>query len=736
MASILGLLLLAGAPQPRALADAEKAADAERAVDVAPVRAGRRDGRLIRVPLPITGAVDTQVIAAANEALRDMPDGPERPVLIFEFSSSGGETGEGSDFGRSLALARYLADPDASTALTVAYVPEVLKGHAVLPAIACEEIIMGREGSQIGEAGIDEPPEQSPNATLRSGYRETAERRRTIPPEVALAMLDKNLELLKVETDLGPEFALRSELDELRERRTFGESDITVLSPPGELLLLSGNEARQNGFAKYLVADRAKLAEELNLPLSALDDNPSLGGEWRPVRVLLEGPITPRAVSDVRRTIATQVRDRGVNFVCLEIDSPGGSLADSMSLVDFLANQDPAKVRIVAYVPVSAQADAALVAMAADQLVVKHDAVLGGKGELDASPEEIELVREPLRDNVDRGVAQNWSLTAALVDPSVRVYRYTNRRTGSVAYFSPEELAERDDAEEWNQGAEVTRGDQPLRVTGDRAGELGMARHVVEDFADLKRQYNLEGEIALAEPSWADHLIDALAAPAVAWMLLLIGGAALYAELQVPGIGIGAFVAGICFLLFFWSRFLDGTANWLEVLLFAAGICCVLLELFVLPGTGIFGLGGGLLVIVSLVLASQTFVIPHNAYEMRELRNSLLSLLAVGVCLGVAAMIMRRYLPHSPLFSMMMLEPPSHAELEDLSQRESMANFAHLLGMHGIAMTQLTPSGKARFAGELVDVIADSEVIDRGAEVVVSEVHGTRVVVRSAAGRA
>ncbi len=68
-------------------------------------------------------------------------------------------------------------------------------------------------------------------------------------------------------------------------------------------------------------------------------------------------------------------------------------------------------------------------------------------------------------------------------------------------------------------------------------------------------------------------------------------------------------------------------------------------------------------------------------------------------------MLMRRYLPHTPLFSNMMLEPPSDAELEDLAHRESLVDFEHLLGHDGVAATQLTPSGKARFAGELVDVI-------------------------------
>jgi membrane-bound serine protease (ClpP class) len=142
------------------------------------------------------------------------------------------------------------------------------------------------------------------------------------------------------------------------------------------------------------------------------------------------------------------------------------------------------------------------------------------------------------------------------------------------------------------------------------------------------------------------------------------------------------------------------------------------------------------MIIISLVLASQTFVIPHNEYQVRELRDSLLGLLAVGVGIGMLAMVMRRYLPHTPLFSNMMLEPPSSAELEDIAHREALVDFAHLLGHRGIAATQLTPSGKARFGNRLVDVIADGEVVARGTEVVVTEVHGNRVVVQSASGRA
>jgi len=722
LACLMALILMAADEPPAATPDAAE----EPAQAAAPAKAGR----LIRVPLPIVGNADTQVIAAARKAIADLPPGEERPVLVLEFSSSHNQSGQGSDFERSLKLARFLSSGEASAVETVAYIPKALKGHAVLAAMACEGIIMGPD-AVLGEAGLDEPAEQMTDPTVRSGYSEIANRRRTIPAEVALAMLDKNLELLKVETEVSPEFVLKGDLETLKQKHTIQSQK--VLSPPGQFALFTGSEARSEGFAKYLAADRAALARALSVPAKELEDDPSLWGDWRPVEVVLEGPITSATVSRVQRTIEKQIRDGRINFVILRIESPGGSLADSLSLAHFLAEQDSAQVRIVAYVPQQALSDSGLVALAADQLVMGPRAVLGGGGETDFAPEDLELARQTIRESLAPLKGRSWSLMAALVDPQVRVYEYTHKQNGAVAYFSPDELAEQPVPDDWTQGAEITRPGESLRVTGERALALGMARYTVQDFAELKQQYGLEGEVALAEQGWADYLIEALASPALAWLLLLVGGAALYAELQSPGIGIGAFIAGVCFLLYFWSKHLDGTAGWLEVLLFTAGVCCILLELFVLPGTAIFGLGGGLLIIVSLILASQTFVVPHNEYQMTQLRDSLLGLLGVGVGIGLAAMLMQRYLPHTPLFSNMMLEPPSGAELEDLAHRESLVDFEYLVGLRGFAATQLTPSGKARFEGRLIDVIADGEVIARGEQVVVTEVHGNRVVVRSAA---
>jgi membrane-bound ClpP family serine protease len=213
--------------------------------------------------------------------------------------------------------------------------------------------------------------------------------------------------------------------------------------------------------------------------------------------------------------------------------------------------------------------------------------------------------------------------------------------------------------------------------------------------------------------------------------LLVIGFVGIYIELHTPGLGAGAFVAGLAFLLFFWSNFLHGTAEWLEVLLFLGGVFFLLLELLVMPGFGVFGLGGGAMILASVILASQTFVLPKTESQMEELRHSLTIVAAATICVIATATLLRRYLPHAPVFRTLMLSPTPEEELLDLDYREALADFSHLVGQQGVATTNLMPAGKADFDGQLVDVIAEGLPIERGQAIVVTKTRANRVLVRA-----
>jgi membrane-bound ClpP family serine protease len=317
---------------------------------------------------------------------------------------------------------------------------------------------------------------------------------------------------------------------------------------------------------------------------------------------------------------------------------------------------------------------------------------------------------------------------AALVDPKLVVHRYT-LPSGAVRYFSQEELAQQENQADWQQGSEIdTRGG----ITGRQAEELGLARYLAADFGELSALYHLEGEPQSIEPNWAHTFVDTLAS-ASSWLaptLLFIAVMALFSEASSPGLGVPGFVSAVCFVLFFWSQFLNGTAGWLEILLFVTGIICVGVEIFLVPGFGVFGVGGGVLIIVSVVLASQTFVIPHNTEELRQLPYSL-SMVLVSAAGAVAALVfVRHLLPRTRYGRHLLLEPPSGEAAEQLRQRESLVDWQYLTGKRGVTTTPLTPSGKARFGDDVVAVISDGELIDPGTEIYVEEVLGNRVLVK------
>ena len=130
---------------------------------------------------------------------------------------------------------------------------------------------------------------------MRSSYREIAERRRTIPPAVALGMLDKEFAVSRVQTLDGVRYVLSDELKSLQEGGAATSVDAIVAA--GDLINFTGSALRlEYGFASHLASDRNELLAALELRSGALEQDPSLGGEWHPIRVDVNGVINSQNI--------------------------------------------------------------------------------------------------------------------------------------------------------------------------------------------------------------------------------------------------------------------------------------------------------------------------------------------------------------------------------------------------------------------------------------------------------
>jgi membrane-bound serine protease (ClpP class) len=684
---------------------------------------------LIQIPLPIAGNVDGQVKSRVQQILKslkklDLPkDGP-RPALVLEFIAADGSAGEQSDFGRSLGLAQFLTSEQVSPVRTVAFLPRSVKGHAVLPVLACEQIIVAKE-MELGPAGL---PSVTVDESDIANYASIAKRRRTVPEAVARGLLDERVSVYQITTPDGVRFETDEGRDALqREGKIIKEENIFH---PGEPHLLSGLALRDKfSFASHKANNRTELAAVLDVPLASLLEKLAPDTGWKPILVTLDKPINQRGVNRIIKSIEGHVDRDDFNLLVIEIASSGGDPGQSLRLAQKLAEMDQ-KYHTLAVVQHRALGDSAIIAWAADELLVAQDADLGGAGESTIDDRVIESVRDPLKQLAGR-LGRNWSLPLALTDPRVEIAPYLRAASGETRYLSGEEHRELKDADDWVRQGDTL--DMSRGMTGAKAIEIGLAQGSIGSLEELKSRYAYD-EMRIVRSNWTLEAVEWLADPRIAGLLLFIGWFALMIELSTPGVGVPGFISAVCFVLYFWSQFLHGTAGWLEILLFATGVTCVCVELFVLPGTGVFGIGGGVMIVISILLASQTFILPNNAYQMRQLPASLL-MVAAGAAGGVISIgVIRRFLPHTPYFNRMLLQPPDGEQLEELQRREALVAWGHLSGKRGLTTTQLTPSGKARFGDEVVDVISDGDLIPKGTAVYVAEVLGNRVLVKAVDG--
>ena len=136
---------------------------------------------------PITREVVNRVKAATERAL-EAKDPPIRKI-IYDFNP-GGRASTSTDYGDCRDLADYLLK--RRTIKTIAFVHGEVTGHAVLPVLACQEIVMSRD-AMLGDAlrGSNEPLEED-----QIRFYENVSRGRK-PAAVILKMLDPAVSLLE-----------------------------------------------------------------------------------------------------------------------------------------------------------------------------------------------------------------------------------------------------------------------------------------------------------------------------------------------------------------------------------------------------------------------------------------------------------------------------------------------------------------------------------------------------------
>ena len=256
-----------------------------------------------------------------------------------------------------------------------------------------------------------------------------------------------------------------------------------------------------------------------------------------------------------------------------------------------------------------------------------------------------------------------------------------------------------------------------LTLTADEAMKVGYCEGIAQNIPQVLKLAGIKDyELKEYKPTALENIIGFLLSPIVHGLLiiLIIGG--IYFELQTPGIGFPLGVAVLAAALYFAPLYLEGLAqNW-EMIIFIIGIILVALEIFVIPGFGITGASGIILIITGLTLA----LIDNNIFKIEgfgALDKVFKAFLLVVGSIAIAFLLsiyLSKKLFTSTMFKGLALDasqPQSEGYVSfDSRQKE-------LIGKTGMAYTVLRPSGKVEIEDEIYDAVSDIGFIEKGASV-------------------
>ncbi len=695
------------------------------------------------------GRVTNAALSLQNEAAQSNQTG----YLILRITPGS------SPFHQVQGLAKFLSSSKLSNLKTIAWIPETVIGNNVVLALACDEIVMHPD-AELGDIGYGKAVDPDERAFVLSIVEKRHNNK--LSRALALGMMDPQQAVLKIKIQQGEgdQKQIESRIVTPEELKRLQENmavivDVETIKEVGSLGVFSGSQARAlDVLVQQLAHSRGDLAELYGIPREKLRDDPTMGEAPKVMLIKVDGMIEPILETFIERQINRAISS-GANMLVFEIDSGGGYLLSGTNLANMIADLDSRDVRTVAYIPDNAMSSAAIIALGCDEIFLKPDGQIGDAGvivetkeggQFERAPEKVlSTLRVTLKDLAEKK-GRPAAICEAMSDKDLEVFEVTNQKTGQLWYMTEEEIHQ--SAGEWIKGPIVpeSRKDNLLTVSGNRAHELKISEPPVRDMDDLKQRLGIPAATKLnaVGRTWVDTLVYILNTSLVTFVLFMLGALFIYLELYTLT-GLFGIMSAVCFGLFFWSRFLGGTAGYLEIVLFTLGLICILMEIFVIPGFGVFGISGGLLVVSSIILASQTFgdfntLRPGSDFS--TMTNTIGTMSASLVTVILLAIVLNRFIPESRLMKSIVLAPPGEnrnpgaheiqldPELFEKSHTLQLDGLELTVGMQGVACSVLRPAGRVEIDGVWVDVISEGPFIQPGTDVVVSQINGNEVIVR------
>ena len=392
----------------------------------------------------------------------------------------------------------------------------------------------------------------------------------------------------------------------------------------------------------------------------------------------------------------------GADYILIHMNTYGGLVTSADSIRTRILN---CNIPIFVFIDNNAASAGALISIACDSIYMRPGASIGAATVVNQSGQQVpdkyqSFMRSTMRataethgkDTLIQGTDTiiSWhrdpQIAEAMVDPSVYIKNLSD--TGKV-----------------------------LTLTADEAVKVGYCEGQADNIEEVLKLAGIENyELKEYVATTLDKIIHFLVTPMISGLLIMIIIGGIYYELQSPGIGfpLGAAIFGA--ILYFAPLYLQGFVEHWELILFIVGLILIIVEIFAIPGFGIAGISGIILMITGLTLSMvDNIVFQLDLGLAIEATIKALFIVIVSIFLSISiSLILTKQVFGSKRLKFA-LHSTQETELGFVGVDASKQKKS--IGKTGKAITILRPAGKVEIDGEVYDAVSEVGYINMGEEI-------------------
>ncbi|MEN9918926.1 MAG: hypothetical protein RL662_1362 [Bacteroidota bacterium] len=401
------------------------------------------------------------------------------------------------------------------------------------------------------------------------------------------------------------------------------------------------------------------------------------------------------------------------DYILIEMNTYGGGVLEADSMRTAILNS---KIPVHVFINNNAASAGALISIACKNIYMRNSGNIGAATVVNQTGEKAPDKYQSYMRSMIRSTAESHGKDTLVQQNGDTLYKW--KRDPMIAEAMVDERV---------VIPILTDTTKVLTLTANEAVQVGYCDGIAENISEVIVKYMKINDYQLKTyaPTTFDLIKDFLTYGVVQSLLIMLIVGGIYLELKTPGFGLPATISITAGLLYFTPLYMDGYAqNW-EIVLFVVGLILIAFEIFVIPGFGVAGIGGIVLVLVGLFLS----LIGNVDFDFEGVSSDQAARSLLTVVLGITmAFILIIFLINKI--------GQKGSFLQDVALMADQEGFISvpeeqklLIGKTGIAATILRPSGRVNIDNTYYDAVALQGYIDKGRSIKVVKYESSQLYV-------